>query len=154
MSYKRVLPRDLFNEAKLLKCLGQLALLIHDGKAPDGLSFEQDAMSCDGFDIDQDPFSGELYVDNLTLWFDLGEDAIRINLSTHYNSRDSYPLVYEISPPWMMPPECDDKFEGDVFDLGVNGFAYFSEDLRSALADIQREWDRQNAVLATEQEGS
>lgn len=31
-SYRRVLPRDLFNEAKLLKCLGQLSLMIHDGK--------------------------------------------------------------------------------------------------------------------------
>ena len=32
MTYRRVLPRDLFNEAKLLKCLGQLALIIHDGQ--------------------------------------------------------------------------------------------------------------------------
>lgn len=37
--YQRVIPRDLFNEAKLLKSLGQLCLMIHDGKAPDGLEF-------------------------------------------------------------------------------------------------------------------
>jgi hypothetical protein len=30
MSYRRVLPRDAFNEANYLKCIGQLALLIHD----------------------------------------------------------------------------------------------------------------------------
>jgi hypothetical protein len=29
-NYERVAPRDLFNEAKLLKCLGQLALLVLD----------------------------------------------------------------------------------------------------------------------------
>lgn len=32
--YQRVIPRDLFNEAKLLKCLGRLSLFIHDGKSP------------------------------------------------------------------------------------------------------------------------
>lgn len=28
--YGRVIPRDLFNEAKLLKCMGQLCLRIHN----------------------------------------------------------------------------------------------------------------------------
>jgi len=32
--YKRVFPRDLFNEAKLLKCLGRLGLLILDFRVP------------------------------------------------------------------------------------------------------------------------
>ena len=36
-TYTRVIPRDLFNEAKLLKCLGRLSLLIHEEKAPKGL---------------------------------------------------------------------------------------------------------------------
>lgn len=30
IEYERVMPRDFFNEAKLLKCLGQLSLKIHD----------------------------------------------------------------------------------------------------------------------------
>ncbi len=30
MTYHRVLPRDAFNEAKLLKCIGKLTLLIED----------------------------------------------------------------------------------------------------------------------------
>lgn len=41
VNYTRVIPRDLFNEAKLLKCLGVLTLLIHDNQAPEGLKFEQ-----------------------------------------------------------------------------------------------------------------
>lgn len=32
--YQRVLPRDLFNEAALLKCLGKVALWIHEGMLP------------------------------------------------------------------------------------------------------------------------
>lgn len=33
-NYTRVVPRDLFRESLLLKCLGRLVLLIHDGKLP------------------------------------------------------------------------------------------------------------------------
>lgn len=40
-NYFRVLPRDLFNEAKLLKCVGRLCLLIHDRTAPESLAFEE-----------------------------------------------------------------------------------------------------------------
>lgn len=36
-NYERVIPRDFFNEAKLLKCMGRLALLILDGFIPDGM---------------------------------------------------------------------------------------------------------------------
>ncbi len=39
--YTRVIPRDLFNEAKLLKCIGRLVLLIHDGDH-NNISFEHD----------------------------------------------------------------------------------------------------------------
>lgn len=34
MTYQREIPRDLFNEANLLKCLGQISLIAHD--RPDG----------------------------------------------------------------------------------------------------------------------
>lgn len=47
--YQRVLPRDLFNESKLLKCIGQLVLLIHDGNCPNGLAFTH-------HDEDDEPF--------------------------------------------------------------------------------------------------
>lgn len=39
MSYIRVVPRDFFNEAKLLKCLGQFELCVnHTGS--NGLKFD------------------------------------------------------------------------------------------------------------------
>lgn len=40
--YCKVIPRDLFNEAKLLKCIGRLCLLIHDGMNLGCISFEYD----------------------------------------------------------------------------------------------------------------
>ena len=66
MSYKRVIPRDLFNESSLLKCLGRVALLIADGKAPEGMRLEH-TNPTKGFEIDQSPSSGDLCCLNLVL---------------------------------------------------------------------------------------
>lgn len=91
-TYTRVAPRDLFNEAKLLKCLGVLALRIHDGvddagrATPAWLRFEEDA---DRYRIEQDPSDGALRVAS-GIRFLAGNKAIR--LQTPYNSKDAYPL--------------------------------------------------------------
>lgn len=106
MSYMRVIPRDLFNEAKLLKCLGQVALIIHDGVGvPSGLHLEHDTTECDGFNVEQDPNDGSLYCGNLSLYF---EERL-IGLRSPYNSKDAYPLRFTM----------DDE-EGDV--LTYDGF--------------------------------
>ncbi len=90
MSYLRVIPRDLFNEAKLLKCLGQLALVIHDGvRVPRGLSLEHETPE-EGFQIEQDDSSGELYCSNLSL-FCRGR---LIGLRASYNDKGAYPLRF------------------------------------------------------------
>lgn len=88
--YDRVLPRDLFNESKLLKCLGQLALLVHDGKAG-WLGFEfTPAIPYRGFIIEQDPSDGGLFCANLE--WRAGE--ARLDFYSNYNSKASYPLTY------------------------------------------------------------
>ena len=85
--YQRVLPRDLFNEAKLLKCLGRLVLLIHDRKIP----FIGEVIH------DGEPFiialndEGSLIVTNVT---------IKVNKSaftfkTTYNAKNNYPFYLE-----------------------------------------------------------
>lgn len=87
----RVLPRDLFNESKLLKCMGQVALILHDKvgvRWP--LALRHDAGKFDGFLIEQDPSSGQLYTANLSLY--VGE--IEIIVGTTYNSKDQYPLCF------------------------------------------------------------
>lgn len=117
MSYQRVIPRDLFNESKLLKCMGQLSLLIHEGKGirwPLTLNFGDGR---DGFVADQDSDDGSLFCENL--WVELGGELIHV--ASRYNSKDAYPLFFR---------RGDD--EGDVFnDDGSlsNDFATFLDKL-------------------------
>jgi len=90
--YQRIIPRDLFNEAKLLKCIGQLVLIIHDGKDEKGnrptlLRAMHDG---DPFEIHQDPSDGGLFIMNLQIIRDGNEE---LDLKTNYNSKKPYPLV-------------------------------------------------------------
>ena len=85
MTHIRVLPRDLFNDAKLLKCLGFLTLHIHDNVLY-GLTCEYAA---DPFDIEQDESSGDLSVSNIRFY--LGGDQIRFFSS--YNDKSNFPLL-------------------------------------------------------------
>ncbi len=92
--YQRVIPRDLFNEAKLLKSMGQLALLIHDGMGGKwGLHIEHitDEREEAGFVIEQNENTGGLYVNNLCL--QVGEGGDEITLESAYNSKLAYPLI-------------------------------------------------------------
>lgn len=88
VSYRRVIPRDLFNEANLLKCLGRVALLIEDGKAPDGMKLDHTNSSC-SFEIDQSPGSGDLCCVNLIL---VTKKQGRVLIWRGLNSRDEWPI--------------------------------------------------------------
>lgn len=92
MSYYRVIPRDLFNESKLLKCLGQLSLVLHDCEGQFlGHTLTLVKSEPAGFIIEQDPSSGDLYCVNLKLVFHGHEIKLRSSL----NSRSrAYPLNY------------------------------------------------------------
>lgn len=85
--YERVIPRDLFNEGKLLKCIGHLVLLIHDGFGLNNLAFEHDG----------EPFkialldTGHLCITNVH--FNIRGKAIFFK--TLYNSKRTYPLYFE-----------------------------------------------------------
>lgn len=83
MSYQRVIPRDLFNEANLLKCLGRFWIETERFQ-PHKVTFEHDG---EAFDVWQDE-DGALYVRNV---------EIIINGSPHtafrpLNSRAPWPL--------------------------------------------------------------
>lgn len=84
--YPRVIPRDLFNEAKLLKCVGRLVLLIHDGELKQ-MSFEHDG---EPFEIVQDDSDGSLSIVNIKFFL----ENEPIDVYTRYNSKDSYPILY------------------------------------------------------------
>jgi hypothetical protein len=117
MNYIRVLPRDLFNEANLLKCLGQLWIAI-DGL--DGAGFLVDDVS--RFEIEQDQNDGSLYVANLLF-------ALRarlVHLSRPLNSRAPWPLYLAI-------PEDPDFDVIAVF----NDDGSLSDDMLRAMGGLQ-----------------
>lgn len=86
MSYKRVIPRDFFNESKLLKCLGKLELLICFGPNPLGLKSN---LESETFNIEQDPADGSIYVSNYKVELD-GEP---IHLCHPLNCKSEWPLL-------------------------------------------------------------
>ena len=112
MNYKRVIPRDFFNEAKLLKCLGAFVICIE--KNPElHFTVEEDGES---FDIRFDGASLELYCANYT--FSYKEQ--KLYLFTPYNSKGNYPLY------------CRGKFSDvSVFDDNGN----FSDEFLELLGD-------------------
>jgi hypothetical protein len=87
-TYTRVIPRDFFNEAKLLKCMGQLALKILDNQTPCKIIIEE---SGDPFDINLSD-DGCLFISNYTVLVKEQE----IMFKTTYNSKSAYPFYAEI----------------------------------------------------------
>lgn len=83
--YKRVVPRDLFNEAKLLKCLGKISVSILDNKLH-GLK-EVHENSSEGFEILQNE-DGDIMCNNYYIL----KDNKLIYLFTKLNSRLNWPL--------------------------------------------------------------
>ena len=84
MSYRRVVPLDLFNEANLLKCLGQLYLRT-EHIAHVELTEPEDH---DPFMIGQDHNSGAIHCLNVVLVI----NGDRCALERPLNSRHPYPL--------------------------------------------------------------
>ena len=85
MTYKRVLPRDAFNEAKLLKCIGKITLLIEDGFWPDWI-YHYDG---DGFNIVQNESDGSISVSNISFWY----KKQSVTLKTGLNDKSNWPLI-------------------------------------------------------------
>lgn len=87
--YERVIPRDFFNEAKLLKCMGVISLAILDNKTPKGIEMKIEE-SGEAFEVvllDE----GSLTIANYPVKIN-GE---LYNLKTTYNSKANYPLFFE-----------------------------------------------------------
>ncbi len=98
MSYLRVLPRDAFNEAKLLKCVGKLTLLIEDAMLP-GWTYDYDGAP---FNVCQDESDGSISVANLTFY----KNADRVHVYTPMNCKRTWPAC-----------ASGEDFDGDfVFD--------------------------------------
>jgi hypothetical protein len=84
MSYMRILPRDFFNEADLLKCLGFLVLRLEDL----GMS-DIHPENLDNLNILQDESDGSISVEGFHLTL---QDDTTLKLCRPLNSRESMPL--------------------------------------------------------------
>lgn len=87
MSYQRVIPRDLFNEANLLKCYGHLYILTEGNP---NAHFAEDFV--DSFDIVQDD-DGGLIVQNLPFVI----RGVEYELRRPLNSRRPWPLYARLA---------------------------------------------------------
>lgn len=88
MNYKRVIPRDFFNEAKLLKCWGQLWLKLENINS-NNVRIDDDLEMC-GFIVKQNPLTGYLYLKNVRLY--IRNEFVEV--FSYYNSRSKYPLYF------------------------------------------------------------
>ena len=114
-TYNRVIPRDLFNEAKLLKGLGLLILRIHDGMAPDGLTFQQPERD-EPFRVEQNPATGHLEVTNV----DVLLHGKPLTLYHPYNERDGLTLWFEHGDEAGPVFRDRETFSADFLDLCAN----------------------------------
>ena len=83
--YPRQIPRDLFNEASLLKMMGQVCLELENVRDHNA-SLSPDQVKA--FDIEQDPATGSISVTNLTFTV----SSTRYALTRPLNSREPWPL--------------------------------------------------------------
>lgn len=88
MGYIRVIPRDLFNEASLLKCYGKLAIALEVNNVP---ACRLSAEDMDAFEIVQRDDDGAITIEGLTLL----TAAHEYELWRPLNSREPWPLYAE-----------------------------------------------------------
>jgi hypothetical protein len=99
MSYIRVLPRDLFNEANLLKCVGALWIKLENHP---NAKFDQEDV--DAFDIRQSDDDGSLSIVNISLTI----HGRRYRFRRPLNSRASWPLYIREDGEWDDVPVFTD----------------------------------------------
>jgi hypothetical protein len=97
-TYRRVCPRDLFNEAKLLKCYGLLCLKILDNQTPVPMTYEDEHLVRFNVELLEE---GSLFISNLPIKI----KGKRFTFKTTYNSKSNYPFFVQ----------TDDYCEYEVF---------------------------------------
>lgn len=88
--YRRVIPRDFFNEAKLLNCLGKLSVAILNGEIQATEELEEETS---GFLVEQS-IDGNLRLINYYIYVGL-RDEFYYPFIPHYQKDARYPLYIE-----------------------------------------------------------
>lgn len=114
MSYLRVIPRDLFNEADLLKCLGRLWVLLDETRGHNAtLGDAQSEHDGTPFQIEQDESDGSIYCVNVTFRIARRE----YTLFRPLNARAAWPLFIHHDFEDIRVFDEDGKFSGDFLTL-------------------------------------
>lgn len=87
-NYPRVLPRDLFNESKLLKCLGRIVMFIEDGMAPKNLVYGYTGSNTDPFMVG---LVDDGHLKLLGLHFSCSHALLEMKIA--YNTKGVWPLL-------------------------------------------------------------
>jgi len=88
-NYIRVLPRDLFNEASLFKCVARLWILTDDRRDHQAKFVTEDV---EVFNVLQDQSSGAIYIGNV----EFTVRGVPHRLSRPLNARSAWPLYMDI----------------------------------------------------------
>lgn len=121
MNYNRVVPRDLFNESKLLKCLGFISVRILDAELLKYGAFDNLTQSTIGFIVANNE-SGDIFCVNYKVYVrpkvfgrkegdEVEEEDFPLNLYSKLNSKENFPLIcetFEGEPLYVF--ESDGKF--------------------------------------------
>lgn len=89
MSYERVNPRDLFNEANLLKCYGKLFILLENHESH-RMVFDDSEIQ--HYNVQQNEDDGSLTIENIHLNLKKYRNT-EVTLFRPLNSRRSWPLI-------------------------------------------------------------
>jgi hypothetical protein len=106
MNYQRIAPRDVFNEANFLKCIGQITHFIEAGTLKN-VSFNHQLFNNDWvkFELDSD---GELILKEHLFY--RASDGEAINLSRNVNARGEWPILL-VTEEWEYIDIFDSKGE-------------------------------------------
>ena len=113
MTYHRVIPRDLFNEAKLLKCLGKL--YIESEYEPEGTIVMHRDDEDDLFRVEQDPTSGCIYVDNIMVLV----NGKRVWIYTGLNAKSDYPMYADFGGETIAVFDMDGNLTEEFLKIGL-----------------------------------
>lgn len=110
MSYTRVIPRDFFNEAKLLNCMGHLNIVAGNeiaANASISITIDENGQP---FEIAKDESSGDIYISN----YECTVNGVVVRFQTNLNSRNPFPLqCYHNNTPYSVflnSGELDSEF--------------------------------------------
>jgi len=107
MTYFRVIPRDLFNEANLLKCYGQLYLNMERYV---GIAYMNDPSPGRAFEVRQDDSDGSTTIANVHLVV----RGRKVPLYRPLNSREPWPLYARIGEDDINVFNDDGSFSDDM----------------------------------------